>query len=68
MTNSVDKVFRIIKETSTISVPIVDPIYIPVEIAVDKQSMSNDFDPINQNEIVRFLKNDILKNYREFYK
>jgi hypothetical protein len=65
--NSIDKVFRIIKETSSISVPL---LYIPVEIysnAVDKKFISKDFDPINQNEVVRFLKNDILGNYREYY-
>ena len=66
--DSLDKVFKIIKKTSSISVPLLDPICIPVEIAVGKKFISKDFDPINQNEIVRFLKNDILTNYREYYK
>ena len=66
--NSIDKVFRIIKETSSISVPLLDPIYIPVEIAVAEEFISKDFNPINQTDVVRFLKNDILSNYREYYK
>ena len=36
VTDSIDKVFKIIKETSNILLPLEDPIYVPVEIAVDK--------------------------------
>jgi hypothetical protein len=68
VTDYIDKIFRIVKEVSTIQIPLIDPIFIPVEIAVDKKSISADFNPINQTEIIKFLKNDILKNYREYYK
>ena len=63
VTDSIDKVFKIIKETSNILLPLQDPIYVPVEIAVDKQSISDNFDFVNQNETIKFLKSEILGNY-----
>lgn len=66
--NSIDKVFRLIKAVSSIIIPLISPIQVPVEIAVGKGEISNTYNPINDNETIEFLKYDILKNYREWHK
>ena len=67
--NDIHKAFKILAELVTIKIPHKDYGFIPLEIAVDfKQIEIVTNNPINQNEVIEFLKNDIINPYRKKHK
>src|SRR3989338_8978771 len=64
--NDIHKAFKILAELVTIKIPHKDYGFIPLEIAVDfKEIEIVTNNPINQNEVIEFLKNDIINPYRK---
>ena len=67
--NDIHKAFKILAELVTIKIPHKDYGFIPLEIAVDfKEIEIVTNNPINQNEVIEFLKNDIINPYRKKHK
>lgn len=67
--NDINKLFKVIGELSMIKILHKDSIFIPLEIAVDIKEIDMQVNnPINQKEVIYFLKNDIINPYRKKYK
>lgn len=67
--NDIHKTFKILADLVKIKIPHKDYNFIPLEIAVDfKEIEIVTKNPINQNEVIEFLKNDIINPYRKIYK
>ncbi len=60
--------FEIINDFSKIKIPHENFGYIPLEIAIDfKNNINTDVNPINANEIIDVLSNNILTPYKKYY-
>ena len=60
---------EILSMLASIEIPHKDYGYIPFEIALDVREFDvSDIEPINKDEIIKFLKNDILSQYRKYYR
>ena len=57
-TNNLETVFGIIYEVSRLAIPFNTPKLVPFEVAVGVTDLNTNFDPIDQDETVRFLKWD----------
>lgn len=57
-TNNLETVFGIIYEVSRLAIPFNTPKLVPFEVAVGVTDLNTNFDPIDQDETVRFLKLD----------
>jgi len=68
--NEIETVFEIIAKLTKIKIHHKDYGYIPLEIALGVCEIDENItiDPINQKEVIIFLKNDIINPYREHYK
>src|SRR5712692_5583135 len=67
-TNNLETVFGIIYEVSRLAIPFNTPKLVPFEVAVGVTDLNTNFDPIDQDETVRFLKLDLLDYYKKYYK
>jgi hypothetical protein len=67
-TNNLETVFGIIYEVSRLAIPFNTPKLVPFEVAVGVADLNTNFDPIDQDETVRFLKLDLLDCYKKYYK
>lgn len=61
---------KILSMLTSIEIPHKDYGYIPFEIALDVREFEDvsDIELINKDEIIKFLKNDILSQYRKYYR
>src|SRR5688500_5481186 len=68
ITNDLIKIFKLVNGTTNLSIPLTQVKKLPLEIAVGSADLEDDYDLISQNSTITFLKNDILKSYRSYYK
>jgi hypothetical protein len=68
--DSFHAICELISNFASIRIPHKDYANIPIEIALDAREfdVNSEIELINQSEIIRFLKNDILSRYRKYYK
>jgi hypothetical protein len=68
--NNFQDLFLTLRRLLSIKISHIDYNFIPFEIAIDVKDIHIDdnISLINKNEIIEFLKNDIISNYKNFYK
>lgn len=69
--DDIDKMFKVVGEISTIQIPHEDYSFIPLEVAIDIKEIESGVkvkDPINRDDVIEFLKNDIINPYRKLHK
>ncbi len=70
LVNNLQVLMGIICDFTKINIPHKDYGHIPVEVAIDMKEIKDEkgIELINRAETIEFLKNDILKPFRNFYK
>ena len=66
----VQTAFELVGKLTRIEIPHKDYGFIPLEVGLDVQEIdvAVQVEPINRKEIIKFLKNDIVNPYRDYYK
>lgn len=69
MVDDIQTAFEVVGKLTTIKIPHKDYRNIPLEIALDIRQLRDDLkiELINREEIIEFLKNDIVNPYRKYY-
>lgn len=65
-TTSQDKVFQIIRSICSLKLPILEPMYIPYEIAIGRTYKDTSYPTITQNNIVQKLQENIISKYKKY--
>jgi len=67
--DNIQTAFELVGKLTTIKIPHEDYEFIPLEVALGTKKIDEDIEvrPINRKEIIKFLKEDVIKSYRSYY-